>query len=135
MDLHRLMTESGKDFLNTATEFGFFPEVPTDIECHTCSRVLPFDGKYFGWKCTGMSCRKHITFLSKLPDQERDFWLPRLPLQRQVCALWCFTRDINVDVTTEITGFGYKSVLEIYHHFVNLVARFQTVENDKIRIG
>jgi hypothetical protein len=132
---YEIVTQSGEAFLKQATSLGIFPEMPLEIACPTedCDRGLTFDCGYFGFKCR--KCRKQFSFHSRLPEAERNFWLPNISLQQQVGVLWCFTQDMHVDLTVKTTKIGHNSVMELYRHFVNLISRFQEGENNNLLLG
>ena len=50
------------------------------------------------------------------------FWLQRIPLRKQLAALWCFSRDSFGDDIAGMVNMAVTTVYKLYGHFVWVVA-------------
>ena len=128
----------GQELVSKAQEWGFLPEF--DIKKVRCAKekccgmcYVEDAGETTTFRCKKCGCRR--TVMESLDEGERDSWLARIPLRKQLAVLHCFTRGKTVEQTADDTFLSVESVQAIWKKFVPFVSDHQETANASMEMG
>ena len=133
-----LAVESGQKILHHAIDLGFFPSsLKEPMLCSDCStedapKMMKTDMD-MNWRCSKCGDRK--TLRTALSEEEQKMWLDRMPLRKQLCAIWHLCNGESVDKTATLVSADSRPIYDIYKRLINVVNVIMTAENDTMQIG